>query len=109
MHELGLALEIAHIASAHAEGRPVRRVVVEIGKLALVVPDALRFAWAVATEDTRLAGAELEVVEVAGRARCNACGCEIAIESFLVRCPCGSLDTACLSGEELRVLEMEVA
>jgi hydrogenase nickel incorporation protein HypA/HybF len=109
MHELRLALEIAGIARGRAEGRPVKRVVVEIGKLALVVPESLRFAWVVVSEDMGLAGAELEVVEVAGRARCNVCGDEIAIESFLERCPCGSLDLACLSGEELRVVEMEVA
>lgn len=108
MHEMGLALEIVDIAAAHAEGRPIRRVVVQIGKLALVVPEALRRAWTVATAHTAAAGAELDIVEVAGRARCRACGEDLALESVVARCPCGSHDLERLCGAELRVLEMEV-
>ena len=43
------------------------RVVVEIGKLAAVLPDALRFSFDVASEGTAAGGASLEVIETSGQ------------------------------------------
>jgi hydrogenase nickel incorporation protein HypA/HybF len=76
MHELGLALEIVDIVTRRAAGAKVRRVVVEVGALAAVLPDALAFSFQLASDGTSAAGAELSIVE--------------------------------LSGDELRVREMEV-
>ena len=51
MHELGLAQAIVEQVSARAQGARVLRVVLEIGKLAAVLPDALRFCFDLAAED----------------------------------------------------------
>ena len=108
MHELGIAMEIAEIAVARAGEAVPRRVVVEIGRLTAVLPDALRFAWDCATEGSTLEGCALEIVEVAGRGRCRACGCEQELAMPFGRCSCGTTDLELVAGEELRVRELEV-
>jgi hydrogenase nickel incorporation protein HypA/HybF len=66
MHELGLALEIVEIVTRRAAGAKVRRVVVEVGALAAVLPDALAFSFQLASDGTSAAGAELSIVELGG-------------------------------------------
>jgi hydrogenase nickel incorporation protein HypA/HybF len=66
MHELSIAHAIVEMVTDQAEGKRVTRVVVEIGKLAAVFPDALRFGFEVASEGTSASGASLEVIETAG-------------------------------------------
>ena len=63
MHELGIAIEIAERAVERAGTATIRKVVVGIGRLAAVSPDALAFAWDVAIADTTLEGATLEIIE----------------------------------------------
>ncbi len=66
MHELGIAMEIAEVAVARAGTATPTRIVIAVGKLTAVLPDALRFAWQATTEDSELAGCALEILEVAG-------------------------------------------
>lgn len=108
MHELGITQEIIEIAEAKAEGAKVRKLVIEIGKLSAVLPDAVRFCFEVIREGTALAEAELEILEPPGRARCRQCGNEVILERPFGRCTCGGTDLEWLSGEELRIKEMEV-
>jgi hydrogenase nickel incorporation protein HypA/HybF len=108
MHELGITQEIIDIASAKAEGAKVRRLVIEIGKLSAVLPDAVRFAFEVCREGTLLAEAELEIREPAGLARCRTCQGEVVLERPFGRCACGSSDLDWIRGDELRIMEMEV-
>jgi hydrogenase nickel incorporation protein HypA/HybF len=86
----------------------VTRVVLEIGKLAAVLPDALRFCFDLCAEETPLAGASLVIIETPGRARCRACGGAVELERPLGLCTCGSTDLEWLSGEELKIKEFEV-
>ena len=108
MHELGITQEVVAIAVERAAGRRVTRVVLEIGKLSGVLPDAVRFCFDLCCEGTALDGASLEIVEPAGRARCEACGAEMALEQPFGRCGCGSSELRWISGMELRVRSMEV-
>jgi hydrogenase nickel incorporation protein HypA/HybF len=66
MHELGLAMEVVDIVTRRAAGKVVRRVVVEVGALAAVLPAALAFSFQLASEGTSAEGAALEIVELAG-------------------------------------------
>ena len=108
MHEVGITLEIVAIAARHAGQARVKRVVVEIGRLTAVLPDAVRFCFEECAEGTPVAGAELDIVEVPGRARCRACGAEQMLERPFGICGCGKTDFDWLSGEELRVRSVEV-
>jgi hydrogenase nickel incorporation protein HypA/HybF len=108
MHELAVTQEIVEILRERAGTRKVRRVVIEIGKLSLILPDAVRFCFDLCAEGTPAEGALLEILEPPGRARCRDCGGEVALEQPFGRCACGSTDLDWISGEELKVKEMEV-
>jgi hydrogenase nickel incorporation protein HypA/HybF len=109
MHELGLTQEIVAVASERARGAKVRRVVLEIGKLSAVLPDAVRFCFDLCAEDTALEGATLEIVETPGRARCRACAAELELDRPFGRCVCGNSDLEWLAGDELRIRALEIA
>jgi hydrogenase nickel incorporation protein HypA/HybF len=108
MHEVGIAQEVVALVSRRAAGARVQRVVVEVGKLAAVLPDALRFAFDLCCEGTPLEGARLEIVEVPGQASCRSCGAGVVLERPFGRCGCGSTDLSWISGEELIVKAMEI-
>jgi hydrogenase nickel incorporation protein HypA/HybF len=109
MHELGITQEIVAIVCDHARGAKVTRVVVEIGKLSAVLPDAVRFCFDLCAEGTELEGATLEIIETPGKAQCRACGAAVVLDRPFGRCDCGNTDLKWLAGEELRVREVEVA
>ena len=108
MHELALTQDLVDLIAEHCAGRTVTRVVLEVGKLAAVVPDAFRFCFELCAEGTPAEGAELEIVELPGRALCRDCGQECELNSVFERCPCGSLSLELLSGEQLNLREVEV-
>jgi hydrogenase nickel incorporation protein HypA/HybF len=108
MHELGITQQIVECVANRANGSIVKRVVLEIGKLTVVLPDAIRFCFDLCAEGTVAQGAELEIREIPGLARCKACGADVALERAFERCVCGNSDLDWITGEELRILEMEL-
>jgi hydrogenase nickel incorporation protein HypA/HybF len=108
MHELGIAQEIVAMVSDRAGGGKVTRVVLEIGKLAAILPDAVRFCFELCTEGTSLEGASLEIIETPGLARCRGCGGEVELSRPFGRCRCGGTDLEWLSGEQLKIKAFEV-
>lgn len=108
MHELSIANGIVEACAERAMGARVVRVIVEVGKLSAVMPDALRFCFDVCARDTPLEGAALEIVETPGRAVCRECGGEIALSSFFECCACGSASLRVVAGEEMKLREMEI-
>jgi hydrogenase nickel incorporation protein HypA/HybF len=107
MHELGVTRNIVSIVADHARGRPVKRVVLEVGRLAGVMTDAIAFCFDVVAKGTVLDGAVLEIVCVEARAKCRACGREFAQKTLFTPCHCGSRDFNRLTGEELNIKEYE--
>ncbi|MDD2603750.1 MAG: hydrogenase maturation nickel metallochaperone HypA [Desulfobacterales bacterium] len=113
MHEMGLALEIIDIATASIpadlKGARVQRVNLTVGKLSAVVPDSLRFCFQVASRETPLEGASLNIEEVPVVARCLQCGNEWTIEEPVFRCPaCDSPRIQVVSGRELDIRSIEL-
>jgi hydrogenase nickel incorporation protein HypA/HybF len=109
VHELSIATAIVAIAAEHAQGRRVTAVDVKIGRLRQVVPDALAFAFELATEGTKLAGAELVVEHVPVRVACRACGAETEATGFPFGCAdCGAVDVDVVAGDELLVEALEL-
>ncbi len=108
MHELGITQEIVEIAARRAGAARVRRVVVEIGRLTAVLPDAVRFCFDACADGTMVAGAALEIIEVPGRGRCRSCGIENVLDRPFGICSCGHTDFEWLAGDELRVRSVEV-
>ena len=109
MHELSIAKGIVEICAERAGDARVTRVRLEIGQLSAVMPDAVRFCFDVCARDTVLEGAELEIIETAGRALCRDCDSEVALEQLVGRCACGSTNLRVIAGDELKIREMELA
>ena len=109
MHELAIAQGIVDIAVEASGGARVTRVVLEVGALTAVMPEALQFCFELASRDTVAEGARLDIVDRPARARCGSCGGERTLAWAGDGCPCGGMDVEWLSGQELKVREMEVA
>jgi hydrogenase nickel incorporation protein HypA/HybF len=108
MHELGIAQEIVEICARRAGAARVARVALEIGQHALIVPDSIRFCFDLCSEGTALEGATLEINHIPGRAQCRFCGEPVALDQPFATCSCGSSDLEWLSGDEIKIKEMEV-
>jgi hydrogenase nickel incorporation protein HypA/HybF len=108
MHELGITQNIVAIVSEHAQNKKVQRVLLEIGKLSAIMPDAVRFCFDICSKGTILEGAILEIKEITGLARCRQCGAEIPLHKPYGSCSCGSLQLDLIAGEELKIKEIEI-
>ena len=109
MHELSITQGVVEICAEKAAGRRVIAVVLEIGVLSGVVPEAVEFAFEVCSSGTPLEGARLDIERVAARGRCRSCGAEFPVQTYYDPCPaCTLYGAELLSGEELRVRELEV-
>ena len=112
MHEMGIANSILDGVAAELRRRPgsrATRVGVRIGEMAGIDPDALSFAFEALTLDTPLRGLELDVEYRARRHRCRECNGFFEVHDFDLECPgCGSLNSECISGDELEFAYLEV-
>jgi len=108
MHELGITQTIVAIVAEHAKGAKVQRVSLEIGKLSAIMPDSVRFCFDVCSKGTVLEEAELEIIEIPGLARCRQCGAEVPLEQPFGICTCGSVELDVITGQELKIKEMEI-
>ncbi len=112
MHEMGIANSILEGVATELSRRPGARaskVGVRVGEMAGIDPDALRFAFEALTLDTPLHGLELDVEYRARRHRCLECKGVFEVRDFELKCPgCGSLNSECMSGDELEFAYLEV-
>ena len=112
MHEMSLAESVLQIIEESARTqnfRRVRTVVLEIGKLAAVEADAMRFCFDAVTRGSIAEGAQLEIIETPGAGRCIACGRTVALLEQYGLCPeCGSPQIEIVTGNQMRVKNLEV-
>ena len=110
MHEMTIVanvLEIAHRQAAGAGAVRINRVVLEVGQLAGVELDALRFCFAAARGGLS-AAAELDIRERPGCGRCPACGAVEDVGELAAVCrACGAV-LEISGGRELSVLSLNV-
>jgi len=112
MHEMSIAESVLQIIEdrARADGYArVRAVWLEIGQLAGVEKESLRFCFDVVTRDSVARDARLEIIETAGQGWCPVCACNVAVSARYEPCPnCGGFQIEVTGGEEMRVKELEV-
>jgi hydrogenase nickel incorporation protein HypA/HybF len=108
MHELGITRNVVAIASEAAKGRRVLKVTLEVGRLSGVMTEAIRFCFDTVAAGTAIDGADLEIREIEGQARCRACGSVYALQTLFTACACGSRDCERLAGEELKIKAIEL-
>ncbi len=110
MHEISIAgavLEQVLSLPDVGPGTRVTRVVVRVGALSGVDPDAFAFAFEVAREGTAAACAELVVDCRPAKAQCAACGAVGDVMSCLEPCArCGSAEVSFSGGRDLVIAEV---
>jgi hydrogenase nickel incorporation protein HypA/HybF len=109
MHELAITQDVVDTVTARTGDAVVTGVRLRVGRLAGVLPDAMRFCFELVTAGTPLQGATLEFDQPEGRGRCRSCGAEFELADPILLCACGSADVQVLAGRELAVASVVVA
>ncbi len=112
MHEMSLAENIMQIIEETALEQKftrVKTVTLQVGQLACVEQESLRFYFDVVTQDSIAQQAKLEIIEVAGQAWCNQCDCHVSINAYYEACPhCGDFSLQVIQGDGMQIKELEV-
>ncbi len=112
MHEMSLCAGIVEILAEQARVQNysrVKTVWLEVGELAGVEVEALRFGFDVTTRGTLADGAALEMIRLPGTAWCQACRRSVEAHQRFDPCPrCGEYQLQITGGEEFRIKELEV-
>jgi hydrogenase nickel incorporation protein HypA/HybF len=109
VHELAITQSVVDAVTERTGTARVATVRVRVGRLAGVVPDAMRFCFELVTSGTALDGAVLEIDQPEGRGRCRTCGADFVLADLILLCACGSADVEVLAGRELAVASVLLA
>lgn len=112
MHEAGIiqsALRLAEERARAADATAIRRVVLRVGRMTGVVPEALEHAYAVLREGTLAAGAELHVEYAPGLCWCADCDRDFETTELIGECPrCGRPSGFVRGGTDIELVSLEV-
>jgi hydrogenase nickel incorporation protein HypA/HybF len=112
MHEMSLCQGVVRILEEQAAAQDykrVRTVLLEIGPLATIEPEALKFCFEAAARGTLAENAKLDIIMTAASAWCFSCGETVTISERNGVCPsCGGYQLQVTGGDELRIKELEV-
>jgi hydrogenase nickel incorporation protein HypA/HybF len=112
MHEMSLADGVLRLIEDSAKVNRfsrVKTVWLEIGEMAGVEAEAMRFCFDAVVKGTLADGARLEIIATEGRGRCFSCGKTVPIQLRYDPCPlCGGYPVEPTGGLEMRVKELEV-
>ena len=112
MHEMSLAegvLQLVEDTARRENAQRVKLVVLEIGRLSSVQPDALRFCFDAVMRGGIARDAALEIVDVPGAGWCMQCAATVPMQELYGACPtCGSHQVQPTGGTEMRVKEIEI-
>ena len=112
MHEVGIAQnlieQVEKRLSQIGESIQALKIHIQLGKLAGVSPEALRFGFEVAKQNSRIAFAQIEIKEIPIRLSCPGCKEEFEAETQMTNCPlCGTEAVRVLTGRELLIDSLE--
>ena len=112
MHEMSLAegvLQLVEDTARRENAQRVKLVVLEIGRLSSVQPEALRFCFDAVTRSSITQDAALEIIDVPGAGWCMQCAATVPMDELYGACPtCGSHQVQPTGGTEMRVKEIEI-
>lgn len=112
MHEMALTQGVVSLVEDAARKTKFSRakaIVIEIGELGHVEPDAMAFCFEAVARGTIAEGARLEIVRVPGAGWCLDCAKTVPIVERFGECPeCGRRHVQMTAGDEMRVKEIEV-
>jgi hydrogenase nickel incorporation protein HypA/HybF len=112
VHELSImqsALSLALDQARQAGAARVHVILLRIGALSGVVPDALEFAFEALTPGTLAEGAELAVERVPARFWCAVCAREFVSDDMFAECPdCHRVSGELRAGREMELASLEI-
>ncbi len=112
MHEMSLAegaLQVIEDAARKQAFSKVAAVWLEIGQLAGVEVEAMRFCFVAVARGSVADGARLEIIAIPGAGWCARCSASVALSEVFDACPqCGAYGVQVTGGTQLRVKELEV-
>jgi len=107
MHEYSLAKNIIEIIKECAVKQNSSRaaeVIIVIGELSGVMPDALKSAVDLLVKRTEFSTTQFVYEIKKGKARCSNCGATIEVPDFFIACKnCGNTSVEMVEGKELYV------
>ena len=113
MHEAGLAQTALEIAAERARERGatrIHRLVLRVGDLSGVAPDALRFALEAVSSGSIAEGAGFEIEVVPVECHCAICDRPFRPTDVVYACPdCGAISGDVRQGHDLVLHSMEVS
>lgn len=106
MHELSIMQGVLDIVRDSAVQNGISRInklKLVIGSLTMIMPDSLRFAFEVLSQDEMFREANMQIEEVPAFIRCHACNSETAQEdAYCFVCSgCGSNQVEVVKGREM--------
>jgi len=109
---MSIAINIVDIGLETArqhKANKINEIVVEIGELSGVVPDALQFCYESACRGTIAKGSGLTLLHIPGKATCEQCNARFETKTMVADCPeCGNLVFSIQGGRELKVKSINV-
>ena len=112
MHEMALCEGVVGLVEDEARKQSfsrVKSIVLEIGVLGHVEPEAMLFCFDAVSRGTIAEGAHLVIERTPGAGWCLDCGKTVPLTERFGACPdCGQHHVQMTSGDELRVRELEV-
>ncbi len=112
MHEVTVAKNILDIVLNQIphEGVMVNKIILEIGALAAIDNNALKFGFGIIAKNTMCDGAILEIMNTPAKVKCDDCGQISTIDQYGDACAhCSGYSLTILEGEELSVKSMEIS
>ncbi len=112
MHEMALAEGVVDLVAEEAKRQgftEIKAIVLEIGMLSHVAPEAMLFCFDAVSRDTIAEGAKLVIKRVPGAGWCLDCAKTVPLSERFGACPeCGRHHVQMTAGDEMKVRELEV-
>jgi len=112
MHEMSLCESVLQVVEEEAQKQQfgkVKWLQLEIGALAGVEVEAMRFCFDAVSRNSILQGAALDIVQSPGQAWCMQCAASVEVNERYSPCPrCGSYQLQVTGGDEMRIKQLEV-
>ena len=112
MHEISICEGILQVIEDQAVAQnfsEVKSIRLELGPMAGVELEALRFSYDVVTRGTIADNSRLDIIQLPVNAWCLPCGEPVDVKQRFDPCPkCGSYQVQINGGDELRIKDMEV-
>ncbi len=112
MHEMSLCEGLLQVLETEAQKQGFQRVKqiwLEVGELAGVEIDALRFSFDVVIRGSLAEQARLNIERPPGKAWCMHCSTTVTVRQRFDACPdCGSYQLQVTSGDQMKIKELEV-